>query len=139
MQFSRASCGVRFVDLCSPLANVQAFIGHLKSGLLFQTSSGRQMSQRNILRDSLHPILEKLGHEKGGLNIFRRYRITKLGTAGCPKDLQHFWSAHAPTHVSELYTQLQNDRDFRLEWAEKIGAGFSIGNPGNPLTFRKAS
>jgi hypothetical protein len=29
-------------------------------------------------RHSLHPILKKLELEQGGLNIFRRFRITKL-------------------------------------------------------------
>ena len=29
-------------------------------------------------------------------------------------------------HVSERYTKLLQDRDFRLEWAEKIGMGFEV-------------
>jgi hypothetical protein len=94
--------------------------------LLFRTSSGRQILQTDILRDSLHPILKKLEHVKGGFNVFRRFRITELKKSDCSDALQHFWSGHAHTHVSERYTKLLQDRDFRLEWAEKIGMGFEV-------------
>jgi len=79
---------------------LKEFIGNCTSGLLFCTSTGNQLLQSNTLQDSLHPILKKIEHEKGGFNIFRRFRITQLETADCPKALQHFWSGHAPTHVS---------------------------------------
>jgi len=143
----------RDVDLCTSLAAmVRDHIGRRRSGLLFCTSSGRQLLQTNVLRDSLHPILKKVNHEQGGFNIFRRFRITELQTAECPKPLQHFWSGHAQTHVSERYIKLLRDRDYRLEWAEKIGMGFelpgrsggeelaktpSIGQLGQLIQFRK--
>ena len=38
----------------------------------------------------------------------------------------NFWSGHAQTHVSERYIKLLRDRDYRLEWAEKIGIGFEL-------------
>lgn len=64
----------------------------------------------------------------------------------------NFWSGHAQTHVSERYIKLLRDRDYRLEWAEKIGIGFelpgcsggeklaktpSIGQLGQLIQFRK--
>jgi hypothetical protein len=117
----------RDVDLCTELAGMlRDFIGSRTSGLLFCTSTGNQLLQANTLQDSLHPILKKLEHVKGGFNIFRRFRITKLKTSECPEFLQHFWSGHAHTHVSERYTKLLQDRDFRLGWAEKIGMGFEL-------------
>jgi len=54
------------------------FIGGRRSGLLFCTSTGRQLLQSNTLQDSLHLILAELEHVKGGFNIFRRYRITHI-------------------------------------------------------------
>jgi len=119
------------------------FIGTRTSGLLFQTSSGAQILQTNVLRDSLHPILKKLDHAKGGFNIFRRYRMTHLEKSDCPEALKHFWSGHAPKHVSERYVKLLTDRDFRLNWAEKIGLGFElpgtqVGQRGQLLQFRRA-
>ena len=117
----------RDVDLSTSLAAmVRDHIGGRRSGLLCCTSSGRQLLQTNVLRGSLHPILKKLNHEQGGFNIFRRFRITELQTAECPKPLQHFWSGHAQTHVSERYIKLLRDRDYRLEWAEKMGIGFEL-------------
>jgi len=125
--YMKTENGERDVDLCTPLAAMlKEFMGTRTSGLLFCTSSGRQILQTDILRDSLHLILKKLEHVKGGFNIFRRFRITELKKSDCPDVLQHFWSGHAPTHVSERYTKLLQDRDYRLEWAEKIGMGFEL-------------
>ena len=135
--------GERDVDLCTPLsAMLRDFIGSRTSGLVFCTCTGKQLLQSNTLQDSLHPILKKIEHEKGGFNIFRRFRITQLETAECPKALQHFWSGHAPTHVSERYKKLLKQRHWRLQWAEKIGTGFTLpkpssGLPGLLIPFRK--
>lgn len=137
--FLKTKNGAREVDLCLSLAKqLQAFIGKRTSGLLFQTASGAQVLQSNILRDSLHPILEDLEHEKGGFNIFRRYRITYLKKLDCPEALQHFWSGHAQKHVSERYTKL-NDRQYRLDWAEKVGLGFSVVLPMPPRVVSSAA
>lgn len=135
--------GERDIDLSTTLANIlREHVGERTSGLLFSTSTGAQLLQANTLQDSLHPILKKLEHVKGGFNIFRRFRITELKKADCPEALQHFWSGHAATHVSERYTKLLQDRDYRLEWAEKIGMGFefpacSTGQLGQLIQFRK--
>jgi len=142
--YMKTQNGERDVDLCTPLAAMlKEFMGTRTSGLLFCRSSGRQILQTDILRDSLHLILKKLEHVEGGFNIFRRFRITELKKSDCPDVLQHFWSGHAPTHVSERYTKLLQDRDYRLEWAEKIGMGFELPArsvaPRAPLImFRKA-
>ena len=98
---------------------LKAYVGTSTSGLLFQTSSGAQMLQSNVLRDSLHPTLKKLKHVKGGLNIFRRYRLTLLGKLDCPDVLKHFWSGHAPKHVSERYEKLLGEREYRLGLGRK--------------------
>ena len=133
----------RDVDLCTSLARMlREYIGNRTSGLLFCTLTGGQLLQTNTLQDSLHPILKNLEHVKGGFNIFRRFRITRLNKSDCPDALKHFWSGHAHTHVSERYTKLLQERDFRLEWAEKIGMGFelpalSTGKLGKLVPFRK--
>jgi integrase len=136
--------GNREVDLCSQLSlMLKDFIGKRTSGLLFQTSSGAQLLQTNVLRDSLHPILKKLEHAKGGFNIFRRYRMTHLEKSDCPEALKHFWSGHAPKHVSERYVKLLTDRQFRIDWADKIGLGYElpgapVGQLGQLIQFRRA-
>jgi hypothetical protein len=143
--------GERDVDLCNALAEIlRGFIGGRTTGLLFHTPSGAQLLQTNILRDSLHPILKRLELTKGGFNIFRRYRITHIKMGECPDFLQHFWSGHAARHVSERYTKLTENREFRLRWAESLGLGFDLpqaqkspaeaqnGRFGRLLQFRKA-
>jgi hypothetical protein len=125
--FLKTKSGEREVDLCCSLAKMlKDFVGDRTKGLLFRSSTGAQLLQSNTLSDSLHPTLEAIEHVKGGFNIFRRYRITYLQKTECPEVLRHFWSRHAPRHVSERYTKLWEERDFRLEWAEKIGLGFEL-------------
>ena len=126
-QHLKTKNGAREVDLCSTLAAMlQDFIGTRTSGLLFQSSTGAQLLQSNTLQDSLHPILEKLEHVKGGFNIFRRFRITLLDKSDCPDALKHFWSGHAQKHISERYVKLLGERQFRLDWADRLGLGFSL-------------
>src|SRR5215472_17274269 len=49
--------GERDIDLCTFLATMlKEFIGTRSSGLLFCTSTGRQLLQTDVLRDRLHPI-----------------------------------------------------------------------------------
>jgi len=105
--------------------------------------------QRDILKYSLHPILKRRGIDQGGFNIFRRFRITELETAEVPEALQHTWSGHAQTHVSEVYKKLLKQRAWRLRWAEKAGTGVTLpshqkaaaetanGKSGKILEFRK--
>ena len=132
--------GDRQVDLCESLTEMlREFIGDRSACLLFQTSTGGQLLQANTLQDSLHPILSKVDHVKGGFNIFRRFRLTHVSKSACPEPLRHFWSGHAPKHVSERYIKLRSDRAFRLEWAEKIGLGFELPCPVRQLVqIRKA-
>jgi integrase len=143
-QHLKTTNGERQIDLCSTLADMlRDFVGDRTSGLLFHTSTGNQLLQANTLQDSLHPVLQKIRHIKGGFNIFRRFRITHLQTGGCPEVLRHFWSGHAQTHVEERYTKLLEKRDYRLQWADRIGLGFElpgakIGQLGQLLQFRKA-
>jgi integrase len=136
--------GTREVDLCRQLAEMLGeYVGDRRSGLLFHSSTGAQLLQSNALSDSLHPVLNYMAHERGGFNIFRRFRLTHLEKSDCPEPLKHFWSGHAPKHVSERYVKLTQDRDFRLTWAEKIGLGFELPGPkvgqlGQLLQFKKA-
>ena len=105
--------------------------------------------QRDILKHSLHPILKKLGLNQGGFNILRRFRITEVETAEVPAALQHAWSGHAKSRVSEVYKKLLKRHEWRLRWADKAGTGFTLpchpqaaaeapnGKSGKILEFRK--
>ena len=64
-----------------------------------------------------------------------------IESSGGPLEISPVWSGHGPNHVSERYTKLREERDFRLEWTERIGLGFelppSIGQLGNFASLRK--
>jgi len=68
-------------------------------------------------------------------------RISHLEKSDCPESLKHFWSGHAPAQVSERYVKLLTDRDYRLEWAERVGTGFvlPVGLPGLLHLVRKSA
>ena len=52
----KTKSAVRDVDLCPELAEyLKKYIGSRTSGYLFQSASGQPLSQRNVLRDCLHP------------------------------------------------------------------------------------
>jgi integrase len=72
---------IRDVDVCSDLAVMLIdYIGNRTSGFLFHTDSGKPLSQRNILRDGLNPILAKLNLKQNGkaFHSFRRFRVMHL-------------------------------------------------------------
>ena len=93
--------------------------------------------------------LHRIVGRHSGFNIFRCFRITELETAEVPAALQHTWSGHAKSHVSEVYKKLLKQREWRLRWAEKAGTGFALqghqqaaaetpnGKSGKILEFRK--
>ncbi len=79
--FLKTESGSREVDLCPALAAMLKEYPDnrpktLKSDLLFQSRSGKPLQQSNILRRTLHPILENFNEPKCGCHAFRRFRVT---------------------------------------------------------------
>jgi integrase len=125
--YLRSENGKREVDLHSTVAAMlKDFIGDRKSGLLFATKSGRPLAQTNILRRSLHPILGSLGKPKMGCHAFRRFRVTWLRKNSIPEDLLRFWLGHAGRTVTDAYSKLTSDAEFRKQVTEKVGLGFEL-------------
>ena len=86
------------VDVCRQLAEMLSeYVGDRRSGLLFHSSTGAQLLQSNALSDSLHPILDYMAHERGGFNIFRRFRLTHLEKSDCPEPLKRFGQGTPPS------------------------------------------
>jgi hypothetical protein len=71
----RLSLDATVIELCATMFDwaVKEYFGSRKNGFLFETSGGLPMSPRNIMRDSLHPILKGMGRESAGFHTFRRY------------------------------------------------------------------
>jgi len=126
-QAPKTKNAIREIDLHPSLAEMlRQFIGDRKSGFLFQNRAGKFLCQTNTLRRSLHPVLKEVGAVKGGFHAFRRFRVTQLRRMHTPGDLIQFWLGHAKQTVTDVYSKLDEDVEFRKEWAEKAGLGFKI-------------
>lgn len=127
IQTPKTKNAYRQVDLCNPLADLlKAFVGERKSGLLFSNRAGKPLSQTNLVRRSLHPILKELGVEQTGFHAMRRFRATWLRKSQAPEDLIKFWLGHAKQSVTDSYSKLADDEEFRREVVKKIGSGFAV-------------
>lgn len=116
-QAPKTPAAVRDIDIVEPLVAVLRAYAVGKSGFLFATKSGRPLSQRNVHRAAGH-----------ALHAFRRFRTEVLRRARVPEDLIGLWLGHRRKTVTDLYADgLKNDREWRREWCEKVGLGFSVG------------
>ena len=127
LQSPKTKAGIREVDLAQDVAQVLAgFLGERRTGFIFRASNGSPMAQSNVLRRSLHLILEEMGREKAGFHSFRRFRVTHLRKQGAPEDLLRFWIGHGDKTVTDRYAKLRQDVEFRKAVAERVGIGFSL-------------
>ena len=137
IQTPKTKSAYRQVDVCTELAKLlKQFIGDRRSGLLFANRIGGPLTQTNVVRRSLHPILEELGVEKTGFHAMRRFRTTWLRKQRTPEDFIRFWLGHAKSSMTDGYSKLADDMEYRYEVAEKIGAGFSIPASMRPMVPR---
>ena len=125
--YLKSENGKREIDLHPLVATMlKDFVGDRRSGLLFSTRTGRQLSQQNILKRSLHPILADLNQPKMGCHGFRRFHITWLRKNLVPEDLITFWHGHAGKTVTDSYSKLKDDAEFRKQVVQKVGLGFEL-------------
>jgi integrase len=130
----KTAAGLREVDLHSSLAKVlQAHLAGRTSGFVFCTSVGTPLARSNVLRRSLHRILREMGREKCGFHAFRRYRVTHLRKLRVPEDLLRFWIGHADKSVTDGYSKVKEDVEFRRFTAEQAGLGFDVLTIGSPV------
>lgn len=88
-----------------------------ESTYLFQTPRGELLSQRNVLRDTLRPILKRTGREKFGFHIFRRFRASWLRKNRVRWDLKKFWMGQPHKGLTDQYAeQLREDVEYRRKW-----------------------
>jgi hypothetical protein len=118
----------RVVDLHPDVASLlRQYIGNRSSGFIFQTSSGRPITQTNILRREFHPLLDNLEIPRCGWHAFRRFRNTFLRQQRCPDGLLKFWMGHSGGgDMSELYDRSRDDVEYRRDVAKAMGVGFEL-------------
>jgi integrase len=127
-QEPKTQAAVRDVDITRELAALLAkFIGDRKDGYLFCTETGKPLSPRNILRDSLHPTLAKLKQPKMGFHCFRRFRESVLQMSEARTLLVDYWMGHESREMGTRYAkQLVEDVAWRKQWAKKVRLGFKL-------------
>jgi integrase len=133
--YPKTDAGIRDIDLHPDLAVlVKEYIGSRRNGFLFETSGGLPMSPRNILRDSLHPILKEMGRESAGFHTFRRFRESILQMSEARSLLIDYWMGHANGEMSGRYgKQLLDNVQWRQECAAKVGLGFVLPTNKQPM------
>jgi hypothetical protein len=88
------------MSLISKSARVLA---NRKDRFLFETATGLPMAPRNIARDSLHPLLKKMGCGSAGFHTFRRFREAVLQMSNARNLLIDFWMGHANSRMAGRY------------------------------------
>jgi integrase len=126
-QSPKTKAAVRDIDLCPELAAmVKDLVACRTNGFLFRNEKGRPLAQSNVLRRSLHPVLESLKVPKSGFHSFRRFRATYLSKSRVPDDLKKFWMGHAKTSQTEEYVKLFDEVEYRRQVADSVGMGFDL-------------
>jgi integrase len=127
IQDPKTPAAVREVDLTTDVAELlQQFIGPRTSGLLFRTANYKPLTQTNVSRRQIHPLLAELNVPKTSFHAFRRFRTTWLRKNATPEDMIKLWLGHADKTVTDGYSKLREDKKFRQEQVEKIGIGFKV-------------
>jgi integrase len=93
--------------------------------------------KQNVLCRSLPPILEELKVEKMGFHAMRRFRATCLRNQRAPEDFIRFWLGHAKSSMTDGYSKLADDVEYRREVVEKVGVGFVVPTSIRPMIPRK--
>lgn len=123
----KTDAGLRDIDMPASLAvALTKHVSGRSSGYVFQNELGGALNQSNVLGRSLHPILKALGLSARGFHGFRRFRVTQLRKQRVPEDLLMFWIGHEPRSVTDGYSMLKDDTEYRQLVAEKAGLGFAF-------------
>ena len=133
--FLKTDNGKREIDLHPTVAAMlKDFISERRGdGLLFRSRTGKPLSQSNILRRWLHPILAILNQPRCGAHAFRRFRLTHIRKHAVPKDLERFWMGHEDEEIGDIYSKLKEDVEFRQDWTTRIGLGFELPSEKAPI------
>jgi integrase len=124
--YLKTANGKRIIDVTAKVGKMlREFIG-TRAGLAFATRTGRPLSQSNLLKRHLHPLLEKIEVEDCGFHAFRRYRATWLRKQSTPEGLVQFWLGHSAKSITDGYDRVREDVAFRQKVASSVGTGFAI-------------
>jgi integrase len=128
----------RTIDLPPDIAELlKQFLADRTAGFIFETSGGKPLTQTNLLKRELHPILATLEIPRRGFHSFRRFRNTHLRNSICPDGLLKFWMGHASKDMSDRYDRVRDDVVFRKEVALRMDTGFEVPKTLTPKPVKK--
>jgi integrase len=103
-------------------------------GLVFQSKRKTPLVNCTVLNKHLHPLLRKLGLERGGMHGFRHHRVSTLVMAGTAVEVIKKWIGHGSEEMIRRYTHLRPDfmRDELArvpDFISEIGAKIAVFAP----------
>src|SRR6266481_6413063 len=78
-------------------------------GLVFLSKWKTPLVNCTVLNKHLHPLLRKLGLERGGMHGFRHHRVSTLVMAGTAIEVIKKWIGHGSEEMVRRYTHLRPD------------------------------
>lgn len=72
-----------------------------------------------------------------GFHSLRRFRVTHLRGARIPEDILRWWLGHSGEGITDRYSKLAEDLEYRKHWAKSAGLGFDLQALGSPKRERK--
>ena len=111
---SKTPAGVREVDLPMDLNT------WLQARINFATPDSK------LFRGNFTTWRQRARGVTGFAHGFRRFRLTHLRRVGAPEDLLRFWIGHSDKTISDRYSRIRCDREFRRQQVERAGLGFSL-------------
>ena len=116
----KTEAGNRLVDLSPNLAHELS--DHLRGRAGFMFDIRNQSTARLHLDQVLEDL--KIKAPRMGFHSFRRFRITHLGKSKVTNELIRFWVGHSKPDITARYDKIDQDEQYRLAEAERVGLGF---------------
>jgi integrase len=96
---------VRYVPIDKTVvAELKKYLGARRSGLLFPSRHGTPLHENNLLRDNLHPLLDRLKIPRAGFHAFRHGRCSFLVRSDTPRSVIRAWMGHASDAMIDRYS-----------------------------------
>jgi integrase len=107
-QSPKSANAYRSIDISESLAAMlKEHLGGRTSGFVFQTRSGNPLRNCYVVGRVLHPLLDKLEIERGGMHEFRHGRVSYLVESNTPIELVRVWIGHGSDAMVRRYTHLR--------------------------------
>jgi integrase len=107
------------------------YLGDRKSGRIFQTKNGTPLNDHDVLRDTLHPICERLQIPRGGMHAFRHGRVSYMQQNSVPPDFTKTQVGHSSLRTTSGYTHFSDA--FRREIAERLAPSWTHSEELDPV------